>query len=103
MMFVWILVAFAIIGFVAWIGYSAFTPQTPPTGLQPTDRMKTMIREGIVYEDEFVNLYLKSLNDEQFMQFFGDKRDAAAKLLSTMVDESQKHKRALVHVLESLK
>jgi len=75
--------------------------QTTPA--DPLAHMKDLIKQGIIYEDEFVDVYYKVIRDEGFMDSFGANKDEARGLLSTMIDESKGHKTLLENVLANLK
>lgn len=54
--------------------------------------LTSIVDQGIVYEDQFVEMYLKMLRDEGFMEVFGANAEEAKKLITIMIDESIKHR-----------
>jgi len=54
-----------------------------------------LIDKGILYEDQFIELYLGVLRDEGFMDFFEPHADEARQLMTTMITESGRHKTTL--------
>jgi hypothetical protein len=66
-------------------------------------RMRDLISTGIVYEDEFIDRYLKILRDEGFMYVFGENKHEAEILLSTLIEESRDHKNDLERMYQTLR
>jgi len=67
------------------------------------DDLKELIKKGIIYEDEFMELYLKLIRDEGFMEFFGAEQTKAKQLLNVLISESQEHKATLENIINNLK
>jgi len=57
--------------------------------------LKSVVDQGIIYEDQFIETYLKVIRDEGFMELFGTNQDEARTLLTKMIEESGKHKEEL--------
>lgn len=59
-----------------------------------------MIKQGVLYEEEFIETYGNLLREEEFLQYFGEHKDEAAKLLDQLIKESGFHKTTLEAVLK---
>lgn len=59
------------------------------------DNLESLIKQGILWEDEFVDTYLKIIKNPEYMEFFGDQKEEARRLLDVMISESEEHKRSL--------
>jgi hypothetical protein len=64
--------------------------------------LRELIKEGIIYEDDFIELYMKLIRDEGFLEYFGAGRGEAEKLLNILTSESREHKKSLVEIINSL-
>jgi hypothetical protein len=64
--------------------------------------LQSFVDQGIAFEDEFIETYLKVLRDEGFVGLFGAHQDEARVLLTTMIDESGAHRAALERLKEGL-
>ena len=63
-----------------------------------TYRLRELIDRGVVYEDDFIQMYLKLLRDEGFLRFFGKQQGRAHIVMTKLMEESTEHKRALADV-----
>ncbi|MCI0479334.1 hypothetical protein L0Y59_02210 [Candidatus Uhrbacteria bacterium] len=61
-----------------------------------------LVDQGILMEDEFIELYLKVVRDEGFIDAFGAHADEARTMLTSLIEESRGHKAGLVKLKESL-
>jgi len=59
------------------------------------ENLERLIKQGIVWEDEFVAEYLKIIENDDFMEFFGENKVEAKQLLDIMITESKEHKDTL--------
>lgn len=66
------------------------------------EELKDLIEKGIVYEDDFIALYLKVVKDEGFMAYFENKRHEAEGLLNVLISESQEHKQTLENIIKNV-
>lgn len=66
------------------------------------ETLKQLVDAGILYEDQFIEMYFKLLRDEGFMSFFGIKEEDARKLLTVLIDESKGHKADLEQLKQSM-
>jgi len=71
------------------------TRRAGPWYHRPMPDLTTFVDQGIIYEDQFIETYLKVLRDEGFMELFGKNQDEARTLLTTMMEESARHKAEL--------
>lgn len=63
-----------------------------------------MIRKGIVYEDDFIILYMKLIKDEGFMEVFPETvREEVKNHLETLITQSTGHKSVLENIINNLK
>jgi len=62
------------------------------------EELKILIQKGIVYEDEFIDMYMKVIRDEGFISYFEDKREEAKTFLNTLIRESREHKLILENI-----
>jgi len=69
----------------------------------PLEHMKALIKQGVVYEEDFITTYFKVVHDEGFMKYFGENEKEAFELLNTMIDESTGHKNVLNNIIENAK
>lgn len=67
------------------------------------ENIESLIKQGILWEDEFVDTYLKLIRDEEYMEFFGEKKEEAKRLLDVMIAESGEHKKSLEQLFGELK
>ncbi len=67
------------------------------------ENIESLIKQGILWEDEFVDTYLKLIRDEEYMEFFGEKKEEAKRLLDIMIAESEEHKKSLEQLFGELK
>jgi len=63
--------------------------------------LKSLLNQGIKFEDEFIELYFKVIKDEGFIEFFPD-QEKAKQLLQKLITESQSHKAALETIINKL-
>ncbi|MDQ7814981.1 MAG: hypothetical protein RDU25_04230 [Patescibacteria group bacterium] len=75
----------------------------PGESSDPLTHMKDLIRQGVVYEEDFITTYFKVVHDEGFMKYFGEHEKEAGELLNTMIQESTGHKNVLNNILENAK
>lgn len=96
--------AFAVLFILAGalIAATAMRLKTRKT-IDPLVHLKELIKQGVVYEDEFVDVYFKVIRDEGFMENFGEHKEEALQLLTTMIEESKGHKSLLENVMANLK
>ena len=64
--------------------------------------LKRLIEQGIVYEDEFVNVYFNVLSEPDFVNYFAEDLEKAKTLLNTMIKESKTHKNILVNIMNKI-
>jgi len=57
--------------------------------------LHTTVDQGILYEEQFIELYLQVMLDEGFMSYFGENEQKARELLVYMIRESKEHKATL--------
>ena len=81
----------------------AWRHRQPTASKDPLAHMKELIKGGIIYEDEFVDVYYRVIRDEGFMMSFGQYQEEARKLLSTMIEESKGHKNLLENIMANIK
>ena len=91
-------VVLAIIG-----AFVALTRREKRPPADPLEKLRSEIKKGIVFEDEFVDVYFRVIRDEGFMDYFGPDKEEAKTLLSTMIEESKGHKVLLENVMANLK
>lgn len=77
--------------------------KTPGQPGDPLEHIHELIKQGIIYEEEFVEVYFKVVRDEGFMGNFGANQEEAKTLLTTMIEESKGHKSLLESVMNGLK
>ena len=65
------------------------------------DKLKKLIEEGILLEEEFILLYMKVIKDEGFIQYFPN-QNKAKELLQTLIDQSTWHQDTLNKIKEKL-
>lgn len=71
---------------------------------QNKEALVGLIKKGIVYEDDFIEMYMKLIRDEGFLEVFPESARAEAKShLNFLVDESTGHKNILEIIINSLK
>jgi hypothetical protein len=101
MQYAWYFIVFVVIlaGFLVLVlrGKKHKVPQ------DPKEQVRELVQAGIMYEEQFVEMYFKVIRDEGFMQNFGLHQDEAKQLLTTMIEESKGHKQLLDNVLANLK
>ncbi len=78
-------------------------PLAPKESTDPLTHMKDLIKQGVVYEEDFITTYFKVVHDEGFMKFFGEHQQEAEGLLNTMIDESTGHKSVLNNIIQNAK
>ncbi len=66
------------------------------------EALQKLVDTGILYEDQFIELYFKVVRDEGFMSFFGANEEAARKLLTALIEESAGHKADLEKLKQSM-
>ena len=66
------------------------------------ENLHTLLDQGVIYEDTFIETYFKVLRDEGFMDAFGAHAEEARQLLSTMIEESKKHREDLLKAKDAL-
>ncbi|MFA5185707.1 MAG: hypothetical protein WC551_04420 [Patescibacteria group bacterium] len=93
-----ILVLLALIAVVFSVMSRSVRPET-----DPLEKITSLIKQGILYEEEFVEVYFKVIRDEGFMENFGENKEEARQLLTTMIEESRGHKNLLENVMANLK
>lgn len=64
--------------------------------------LSSEIEQGILYEDQFVNIYYNMLRNEGYMFAFGGHKNQAHNLLFKMVEESKAHKASLMNIKKQL-
>ncbi|MFZ6015069.1 MAG: hypothetical protein ACOYUZ_01805 [Patescibacteria group bacterium] len=91
---------FAALGTVVLI----FILQQRKMKLSPVQKqeIKDLIKQGIVYEDDFINTYYTMLRNQGYMHLFGGYEKQAHDLLFTMIQESKGHKASLENILKNL-
>jgi hypothetical protein len=63
-----------------------------------------LIKRGIVYEDDFIILYMKLIRDEGFLEIFPEtSREEVKNHLETLITESTGHKSVLENIIGNLK
>ena len=67
------------------------------------ENLEALIKQGIIWEDEFVKEYLAVINNPEFMEFFGENKEEAKKLLDIMIKESEEHKETLDKLFGEIK
>ncbi len=93
-----ILVLLALTAVVLSVMSRSVQPET-----DPLEKIMSLIKQGILYEEEFVEVYFKVIRDEGFMENFGENKEEARQLLTTMIEESKGHKNLLENVMANLK
>lgn len=93
-----ILVLMALAVVVFSIKGNSIQPET-----DPLERIMSLLKQGVLYEEEFVEVYFKVIRDEGFMDNFGVHKEEARQLLTTMIEESKGHKILLENVMANLK
>ena len=63
-------------------------------------KLVELIKQGVIYEEEFIDTYGNLLKEEEFLQYFGDKKELASELLDQLINESSYHKTSLEAVLK---
>lgn len=66
------------------------------------DELKTLIDKAIIYEDEFIENYMKLIRDEGFIKNFED-QEKAKDLLNILIEESKEHKQTLEDISSQIK
>ncbi len=61
-----------------------------------------LLTKGILYEEEFISVYMKIIRDEGFMAFFGEDQPEATRLLNQLISDSEDHKASLQSILARL-
>lgn len=76
-------------------------------GKKPKDKkeeLKELIRQGILYEEEFIIMYAKLLKGERFSPYFKDQHKEKVKQhLDVLLVESEFHKKGMEQILNNLK
>ena len=67
------------------------------------ENLERLIKQGILWEDEFVDTYLKIIQNDEYLEFFGDQKEEAKRLLDIMIIESGEHKKSLEKLFGDLK
>lgn len=67
------------------------------------EELESLIKQGILWEDEFVETYLKLIKNEEYLEFFGERKEEAKKLLNIMITESGEHKKTLEDLFGKIK
>ena len=63
-----------------------------------------LIKKGIVYEDDFIELYMKLIKDEGFLEIFPETARGEVKgHLEFLIKESSEHKNILENIINNLK
>ncbi|MFH1078203.1 MAG: hypothetical protein V1745_02905 [Patescibacteria group bacterium] len=57
--------------------------------------LQSLVDQGILIEDQFIDIYMKVLRDEGYMETFGSHQDEARELLATLIGESRTHRTGL--------
>lgn len=66
--------------------------------------LDNLIQKGIVYEDDFIALYMKLIKDEGFLEIFpAAARGEVKKYLEVLIKESSEHKNILEKIVNNLK
>lgn len=66
--------------------------------------LENLIKKGIVYEDDFVELYMKLIKDEGFLEIFpAAARGEVKSHLEFLIKESSEHKNILENIINNLK
>lgn len=76
-------------------------------GKKPENRkeeLKELIRQGILYEEEFIIMYAKLLKGERFLPYFKDQyKEKVKEHLDILLTESEFHKKGMEQILNNLK
>ena len=76
-------------------------------GKKPKDRkeeLKQLIRQGILYEEEFIIMYAKLLKGERFLPYFKDQyKEKVKQHLNILLVESEGHKKGMEGILNNMK
>ncbi|MBI5655108.1 hypothetical protein HZC53_05670 [Candidatus Uhrbacteria bacterium] len=99
----YVLIIVAAVSIVIFLAAYAKWRKAPGQPGDPLERIHELIKQGIIYEEEFVEVYFKVVRDEGFMANFGTHQEEAKTLLTTMIDESKGHKTLLESVMNGLK
>jgi len=65
------------------------------------ENLISAIRQGIIIEDEFIQLYLNVIKDEGFLKYFPDQNQAQTSL-EILIKESQEHKQTLEDIINKI-
>ena len=71
--------------------------------LDPLTQLKNLLGQGIKFEDDFIETYIKLLRDEGFLALFTQNTDRARQIMNTLLVESQGHKKALEEIILNIK
>ncbi|MDD2325976.1 MAG: hypothetical protein PHW63_08260 [Alphaproteobacteria bacterium] len=72
-------------------------------GYDSLEHFQSLLKEGIRYEDDFVENYRNKKMDDSIMELFGENRTEAEKIFNILLEESLGHKRVLANILAKLK
>lgn len=65
--------------------------------------LKVLIQKGLIYEDDFIEMYLKMIRDEGFMEYFPEAgRAFAREKIEYLIKESIEHKEILEKINNEL-
>jgi len=68
------------------------------------EELKTLIQKGVIYEDEFIVMYMQMIRDEGFLAYFPEAGQERAKsLINILIEESRRHKQTLEKIISELK
>lgn len=66
--------------------------------------LENLIKRGIVYEDDFIVLYMKLIKDEGFLEIFPEAaREEVKKYMEVLIAQSSGHKKVLENIVNNLK
>ncbi|MBI5071290.1 hypothetical protein HZB93_00085 [Candidatus Falkowbacteria bacterium] len=66
--------------------------------------VENLIKQGIIYEDDFITLYMELIRDEGFMEIFSETdRKEVKKYLEILIAQSSGHKKVLENIINNLK
>lgn len=70
--------------------------------IAPLAELKSLLVNGVKYEDEFIETYMSYLRDEGFMLLFGGRQTETRQIMDTLISESKFHKSSLENVITNL-
>ncbi len=99
-----IAIGLVLVGLVVFLIINKYRTGNKKIILSTKDKefLSSEIEQGILYEDQFVNIYYNMLRNEGYMFAFGGHKNQAHNLLFKMVEESKAHKASLMNIKKQL-